>query len=164
MVWSENVTFTILYKSAQIITVWVSSITGEQFLCSCIYASNFQTERRNLWSDLISNNTQFASHGVPWIIMGDFNETLSSSEHSIGLDPQNQSGMQDFQSTVSTCNLTDLASSGSNFTWTNSQPDNPIAKNWTEYSSTMPGSHIFLSLMLTLKHLEFQTTPAAESC
>lgn len=60
--------------------------------------------------------------------MGDFNETLSSSEHSNGIDPRYQSGMRDFQNVVSTCNLTDLASLGSNFTWTNSQPENPIAK------------------------------------
>ena len=60
--------------------------------------------------------------------MGDFNETLSSSEHSIGVDPRNQSGMRDFQAAVSTCNLTDLASLGSEFTWMNSRPENPIAK------------------------------------
>ena len=36
--------------------------------------------------------------------------------------------MQEFQHAVSTCNLMDLASLGSTFTWTNSQPTNPIAK------------------------------------
>ncbi|XP_013632914.1 PREDICTED: uncharacterized protein LOC106338497 [Brassica oleracea var. oleracea] len=108
VVWSDNVNVTVLYKSSQIITVWVTSSTGEQFLCSCIYASNFQNERRHLWSDLINIGSQYASPVMPWIIMGDFNETLSSSEHSIGVDPQNQSGMRDFQAAVSTCNLTDL--------------------------------------------------------
>lgn len=128
VVWSDNVNVTLLCKSSQIITVWVTSSTGEQFLCSCIYASNYQNERRHLWSDLINTGSQYASHGVPWIIMGDFNETLSSSEHYTGLDPRHQSGMQEFQAAVSTCNLTDLASLGAEFTWTNSQPDNLIAK------------------------------------
>ncbi|CAG7894840.1 unnamed protein product, partial [Brassica rapa] len=60
--------------------------------------------------------------------MGDFNETLSSSEHSLGTNPRYQSGMRDFQSVVSSCNLVDMAAVGSTFTWINSQPVNPIAK------------------------------------
>ncbi|KAH0878879.1 hypothetical protein HID58_066273 [Brassica napus] len=36
--------------------------------------------------------------------------------------------MQDFQSAVTTCNLTDLAATGPTFTWTNKRPVNPIAK------------------------------------
>lgn len=60
--------------------------------------------------------------------MGDFNETLASSEHSVGLNPRHQGRMREFQHTVSECNLTDLPSLGSTFTWTNSQPANPIAK------------------------------------
>lgn len=36
--------------------------------------------------------------------------------------------MRDFQSAVTTCNLADLVSLGSEFTWINSQKDNPIAK------------------------------------
>ena len=36
--------------------------------------------------------------------------------------------MHDFQSAVTTCNLTDLAATGPTFTWTNKRPVNPIAK------------------------------------
>ena len=61
--------------------------------------------------------------------MGDFNETLASSEHSLGtISSTTQRGMQDFQSAVTTCNLTDLAATGPTFTWTNKRPVNPIAK------------------------------------
>lgn len=61
--------------------------------------------------------------------MGDFNETLASSEHSLGsISHATQRGMQAFQSAVTTCNLTDLSAIGPTFTWTNKQPDNPIAK------------------------------------
>lgn len=61
--------------------------------------------------------------------MGDFNETLASSEHSRGtLSNANLRGMQAFQSAVATCNLTDLVSLGPTFTWTNNQKENPIAK------------------------------------
>ncbi|KAJ4894899.1 Uncharacterized protein Rs2_21693 [Raphanus sativus] len=127
--WADNVTVTPLHKSAQSITVWVTSDTGEQFLCSCVYASNFATERQSLWSELNTISTRFASSGAPWIVMGDFNETLASSEHSLGtFSTTHQRGMVAFQSLVTTCDLTDLASIGPTFTWTNNQSSNPIAK------------------------------------
>ena len=73
--------------------------------------------------------THYAATGAPWIVMGDFNETLASSEHSLGaFSNASQRGMLDFQTAVTTCNLTDLASIGPTFTWTNKQPVNPIAK------------------------------------
>ena len=60
---------------------------------------------------------QYVLTGVPWIVMGDFNETLASSEHSRGtLSSANLRGMQAFQSAVATCNLTDLPSLGPTFT------------------------------------------------
>ena len=61
--------------------------------------------------------------------MGDFNETLALSEHSTDtLSNANLRGMQAFQSAVAACDLTDLASLGPTFTWTNKQKENPIAK------------------------------------
>lgn len=60
--------------------------------------------------------------------MGDFNKTLSSSEHSLGTNPRYQSGMRDFQAVVSSCNLVDMAAVGWTFTWINNQSTNPIAK------------------------------------
>lgn len=71
----------------------------------------------------------YAAIGAPWIVMGDFNEVLASSEHSRGtISNASQRGMQAFHTAVSTCNLTDLTSIGPTFTWTNNQPVNPIAK------------------------------------
>ena len=73
--------------------------------------------------------TQYALPGVPWIVMGDFNETLASLEHSTGtISNANLRGMEAFQSAVATCNLTDLVSLGPTFTWTNKQRENPIGK------------------------------------
>lgn len=86
--WSANVNVTVLYKSAQIITVWVVSDTGDQFLCSCVYASNFQTERQRLWSDLLQNNVQFASSGVPgssWAILMKFSLLQSTLQLELGI-------------------------------------------------------------------------------
>ncbi|XP_013583466.1 PREDICTED: uncharacterized protein LOC106292424 [Brassica oleracea var. oleracea] len=98
------------------------SESGEQFLRSCVYASNFAVDRQHLWSELAYIKAQYVLTGVPWIVMGDFNETLASSEHSRGtLSNASLRGMQAFQSAVAHCNLTDLTSIGPTFTWTNKQ-------------------------------------------
>ena len=115
--WAGDVSVTLLFKSAQCVTVWVTSDTGKQFLCSCVYASNFEVDRQYLWSEMSYIKAQYVLTGVPWIVMGDFNETLASSEHSRGtLSSANLRGMQAFQSAVATCNLTDLPSLGPTFT------------------------------------------------
>ncbi|KAH0864496.1 hypothetical protein HID58_081707, partial [Brassica napus] len=63
-------------NNAQCITVWVTSDIGEQFLCSCVYASNFAVDRQHLWTEMAYIKTQYALPGVSWIVMDDFNETL----------------------------------------------------------------------------------------
>lgn len=118
-----------MFKSSQCITVCVTSDTDEQFLCSCVYASNFAADMQHLWSEMSYIKAQYAFTGVPWIVMGGFNETLAFSEHStVTLSNANLRGMQAFQYAVAACNLTDLASLGPTFTWTNKQKENPIAK------------------------------------
>ncbi|KAL0657191.1 hypothetical protein Bca4012_077775 [Brassica carinata] len=126
---SGNVSVNLLFKSDQCITVWVTSESGEKFLCSCVYASNFAVARQHLWNELAYIKAQYVLPAVSWIVMGDFNETLASSEHSRGyLSNAGLRGMQAFQSAVAHCNLTDLTSIGPTFTWTNKQKENPVAK------------------------------------
>lgn len=127
--WSDAVSITPLYKSPQIITVWVSSVLGEEFICSCVYASTFQADRVLLWEEIRHNRDLFCRQGIPWILLGDFNETLASDEHSRSFDVwRNQSGMRAFQSLVSDCDLTDLDYSGPKFTWWNNRDADPIGK------------------------------------
>ncbi|KAG7568139.1 Endonuclease/exonuclease/phosphatase superfamily [Arabidopsis thaliana x Arabidopsis arenosa] len=70
----------------------------------------------------------------PWLVVGDFNVTLSSSEHSRSQDYlPDQGAMREFQDTVQSCGLEDLSFVGQIFTWTNSQDESPIsARSWIE--------------------------------
>ncbi|GJX99347.1 RNA-directed DNA polymerase, eukaryota, reverse transcriptase zinc-binding domain protein [Tanacetum coccineum] len=61
--------------------------------------------------------------GMPWILLGDFNVTLHSHEHSAGSLTISQD-MQDFKDRVSINKVNDICSSGFQFTWTKS-PSNP---------------------------------------
>ncbi|GJR49138.1 RNA-directed DNA polymerase, eukaryota, reverse transcriptase zinc-binding domain protein [Tanacetum coccineum] len=79
-------------------------------------------ERIKLWKDL-DNQAQFVN-GRPWILLGDFNVTLHSHEHSAGVSTISQD-MQDFKDCVSINEVNDICSSGFQFTWTKS-PSNPF--------------------------------------
>lgn len=50
--------------------------------------------------------------GVPWIVLGDFNEIISPAEHLTR-------GMRDFWSCVDSCYRFDLQYLGNSFTWSN---------------------------------------------
>ena len=90
-------------------------ISGCSFQASFVYAFNSVLGRRSLWQNL----TDFgASCSVPWTVMGDFNCVLNASEKINGADitPYETEGLSDC--CLST-GLTDLASLGCFFTWTN---------------------------------------------
>lgn len=150
--WTNDVQFTPLLKSAQHITSLVTIVnSGETFLCSFVYASNFLVERRLLWADLCHIQSTLVQPHIPWIVVGDFNEVLSLTEHSRAADYTfNVTGMNDFQNTVSFCDLGDLTSAGPNFTWINNQDSNPIGKKLDralvnpEWLSRFPHSHAML--------------------
>ena len=127
--WSDKVIVTKLHMSDQIITCAVQVFeTGEQFICSAVYASNSEAERRRLWDEIRGTQAAYSHLDVPWIVMGDFNVALASSEHSRGFIASSQLGMRYFQDLVGDCNLTDLAYSGALFTWWNKRDEDPLGK------------------------------------
>ncbi|XP_024006446.1 uncharacterized protein LOC112082955 [Eutrema salsugineum] len=129
VIWSDAVSISPLHKSPQVITIEVTYASGLSFVCSCVYASNFSNDRRVLWQELRGTNEYLQGINTPWIIMGDFNQTLSSDEHSRAADYLgDQSAMRDFQQFVTDCEVMDLGYVGSQFTWLNQQEENPIGK------------------------------------
>lgn len=109
VVWNELSEVTLIRKSAQMITCWVQLASGKKFLSSCIYASNFQADRPVLWAELEAIKNLFIGSNTPWIVLGDFNKILRSSDHFRYLDyTPNRAGMLDFQNIVSTYALEDI--------------------------------------------------------
>lgn len=107
--------------SAQVITCAIQNpSTGEQFICSAIYAYNTAAERMQIWEELRGTRAAYGHLSLPCILLGDFNETLASSEHSRALDYRTyQTGMRHFQETITDCSLLDLPYTGAMFTWWN---------------------------------------------
>ncbi|GJX69517.1 RNA-directed DNA polymerase, eukaryota, reverse transcriptase zinc-binding domain protein [Tanacetum coccineum] len=82
--WNRNiVNVQVLNMSWQSIFCVVETIQQKtKFLCSFIYAANHGKERQELWKDL--NIYRSIAAGYPWALLGDFNVTLTPSEHSVG--------------------------------------------------------------------------------
>ncbi|XP_024009777.1 uncharacterized protein LOC112085044 [Eutrema salsugineum] len=144
VIWSDVVSISPLYKSPQVITIEVTYASGLSFVCSCVYASNFSNDLR-VWQELRGTNEFLRGTNTPWIIMGDFNQTLSSDEHSRAADYfGDQSAMRDFQQFVTDCEVMDLGYVGSHqFTWLNQQEENcntRVRENLTKLENLVKGS------------------------
>lgn len=82
-----------------------------------------------MWEELRRIRDSQSRDDVRWIILGDFNVTLSSSEHSCSSDYMgDQTGMREFQEFVTDCEVTDLDLTGPLFTWWNNRELDPIGK------------------------------------
>ncbi|GAV92746.1 Exo_endo_phos domain-containing protein [Cephalotus follicularis] len=87
----------------------------QKIYVSFIYGLCASSGRRQLWEDIIFCSNRFKNS--PWILLGDFNVTRFSNEHS-----RNQrvtKAMQEFNHTIRSAELEDLKSTGFTFTWTN---------------------------------------------
>ena len=128
--WTDEVVVTRLHTSAQVITCAIQiPSTGEQYICSAIYAFNTAEERTRLWEELRGTKDAYGHLKLPWILIGYFNETLASREHSRSLEYRRDlTGMYHFQELVVDCSVTDLPYTGALFTWWNNREEDPIGK------------------------------------
>ncbi|KAF8118516.1 hypothetical protein N665_0004s0001 [Sinapis alba] len=88
-----------------------------------------KVERRSLWEDIRGTRAAYTHLSLPWILLGDYNVTLSFEEHSQSRDYMvDQAGMRDFQDLVVGCTLIDLTFVGSVYTWWNKRGLDPVGK------------------------------------
>lgn len=94
------------------------------WLFTMIYASPDLQSHLNLWDDL----TTFAnSHSFPWVLVGDFNETLACHE-CLSSSLPNCRRMSIFNEFIIINNFLDLGFSGPRFTWTNKRDNGLVMK------------------------------------
>ncbi|CAL9224793.1 unnamed protein product, partial [Arabidopsis halleri] len=99
VIWSKGTQLQVVFKSGQMITCNIKLQGAEnEFWCSFIYAFNTSEERRELWRDIQQQHDLAVIRGKPWMVLGDFNETLDLEEHSnSATNPMVTSRMRDFQ-------------------------------------------------------------------
>jgi exonuclease III len=73
----SNIVTTVIDSNHHSLTFTISRGSASTF-CTCIYASPNTTQRPILWSHLVNINHTI---DAPWMLIGDFNETLPPSDH-----------------------------------------------------------------------------------
>jgi len=83
---ATNITTTVIDSNHHSLTF---SITygSTSTICTCVYASPNPTQRPNLWFHLVNINH---SIDAPWMLIGDFNETLLPSDQRGGIFHHNR--------------------------------------------------------------------------
>ncbi|XP_075669777.1 uncharacterized protein LOC142639497 [Castanea sativa] len=113
---SEAVEVTHILSTEQEIHALVKvSYSNLSWIISAIYASPRLAERRILWHNLSLVN---ATHNLPWIILGDFNEVLSGEE-KLGGRLVTAYRARLFKDCINECGFMDMGFSGPRFTWSN---------------------------------------------
>ncbi|VVA93934.1 unnamed protein product [Arabis nemorensis] len=130
VVWDPAISLIVYNKSLQQITCGVE-IPGisTSFTTTFTYASNIKAERRDLWKELQVIATNRYLVGSPWLVTGDFNQTLTASDHSLREEFDGLSaGSREFQHCLNVTGLFDLPYTGPVFTWWNHRRATPIAE------------------------------------
>lgn len=91
----------------------------KEFYLTAIYAYNSQTDRTSLWSDLWSVKPQ----GYPWIVGGDFNCILSSTD-KMGGTSVSEKETEELKKVMEDCQLKEIKTLGGPLTWNNRQLGN----------------------------------------
>jgi len=82
------------------------------YTCTCVYASPNPTLHTNFWNYL-TNLSQSITN--PWMLIGDFNETLLPSDQRGGIFHHSRAAI--FANFMENCNLRDLTTTGGRYTW-----------------------------------------------
>jgi hypothetical protein len=108
---ASTTTSTVLDFNQYSITFTISRGTAIT-TCTCVYASPNPTMRTNFWNYLSSTSQSIIS---PWMLIGDFNETLLPSDQRGGIFQHNRAAL--FSTFMDNCNLLDITTTGGRFTW-----------------------------------------------
>ncbi|GFS35505.1 hypothetical protein Acr_00g0040240 [Actinidia rufa] len=113
----EKVQLQIIESTDQVIhCLAICKSTSIKFTISFIYAFNSIMGRRPLWDNLGRFNASFE---LPWMLLGDFNNVLSRDEKANGL-PVTMYEIRDFKNCCYDISISDLRSTGTYLTWSNS--------------------------------------------
>lgn len=110
-------------------------VTSFTFIASFIYGYHTLNQRRELWLELA--NHPLTKPGLPWILLGDFNNILQARDKSIGA-PVRPRDYVEFADFCDSKGLVDLPFTGCHHTWTN-------GRVWSKIDRAMANHDWFLA-------------------
>ncbi|XP_071900850.1 uncharacterized protein [Coffea arabica] len=115
MLWDSRLQLGSVERADQLVHVRACFEFGASFAVSFVYAKCTRVARRPLWEALEGIGE---SMNQPWMAIGDFN-VISSANERAGGSPPNLRNMEEFNSSMFRCGLSEMGFDGSQFTWTN---------------------------------------------
>lgn len=129
ILWHPSLQVSIIHKSLQMVSCLVKHPDYlSPVIVSCIYASNDEDIRKELWAEIVDISTHAEVQGKAWLLIGDFNQVLKPDEHSCPPTLNVDRKTREFQECLSDAGLSDLSFTGPSLSWWNNQKANPIGK------------------------------------
>jgi hypothetical protein len=116
--WDEQIQIKVLSECPRYFDVLVSDgPNGQTWRGTFVYGEPKSSERHHMWTNLrrIAHDAN-----VPWLMIGDFNETKWQHEH-LSETRRSEKRMADFRRLLSFCNLDDIDYTGPSWTFDNKQ-------------------------------------------
>ncbi|CDY24385.1 BnaCnng04520D [Brassica napus] len=128
LIWKEPLVVQLLSQTRQQLTCSITLPNQTPIIYTAIYASNLSDERVEFWNDILLNHSALDLETKNWVVGGDFNQILFPLEHSNPAVDHTDSLMYQLQDCFLQAGLFDLRYLGPCHSWTNNQPESPIAK------------------------------------
>jgi hypothetical protein len=111
--WKREIKIELIFSAPMYIDVRVIESTSKIWRLTGIYGEPRWEDKFKTWDKMRELNQ---NNNFPWLIVGDFNEILFSTEKEGG-NPRPQGFMDAFCDALMDCGLEDLGFSGDVFTW-----------------------------------------------
>lgn len=148
VLWHPSVKVVVISKSLQMIMCEVLfPDSPDWIIVSIIYASNEESQRKDLWAEISDVSSSHSVAGKAWLVMGDFNQVLDPLEHSMPVTLNIDRRTREFRDCLINADLADLNFRGNTFTWWNMSKSRPVAKKLDRvlvnslWASTFPNSY-----------------------
>lgn len=130
MFWkAEEIIVSSYGSNSQHLTVEIKKTGDDGWLFSAVYASPDSTMKRELWSELEHIRRSYEG---PWLLAGDFNDTVCMSERN-GVDSSEmQRRCQNFANWIANNELIDLGFSGPAHTWFRGHSEDTFKSAWLD--------------------------------
>lgn len=115
MCWTDDINVEIKSFSKHHVDAVVHNDEGRFWRCTGVYGHPETDQKKNTW-ELLRRLAGLSS--LPWLCFGDFNEVLNLNEKLGGID-RRANLVNDFREALKDCDLTNLGSTGYQFTWSN---------------------------------------------